>query len=399
MKVVITADSYLPRLGGQEMGAFRLAKYLRRKGHLVRIFTTEKHPWEGPEAGGHDVIRAPHRFDPAHRRRLARLLDSLFRDADVIHSRYCYRLAALSAPVASRLGRRFVVSLHGLGLLDNPGDSLLKRWSHRRYRRLSLSRADAVIATSSEFARLAAEHADPRRIHVIPNGVDTDDFDAALPAPEWMRRKYAGDRVVLAVRRLVPKNGLQYLIQAAPSILARCPRARFVIGGWGSQEADLRRLALELEVEARCDFVGAIPNAEVAGYLAAAAVVVFPSTMESTSHACLEAMAMSRPVVASRLGGLEELLGDGERGVLVDLFDSRESSYDAPLLLPPDSVERLASAVLVPLLDSEKAERMGQAGRRHALAHFDWNVLVDRIVEVYRGGGETAPAGERDTRT
>jgi glycosyltransferase involved in cell wall biosynthesis len=385
MKIVITADSYLPRLGGQEMGAFRLAKYLRRKGHSVKILTTEKHPWSGPEEGGHEVIRAPHRFNAAHRRRLIRLLESLFRDADVVHSRYCYRLAALSAPVARRLGRRFVVSLHGLGLLDNPGDSLLKRWSHRRYRRISLSGADAIIATSAEFARLAAIHADPRRIHVIPNGVDTDEFDASHPAPAELRRRYAGDRVVLAVRRLVPKNGIQYLVQAAPRILAGCPEARFVIGGWGSQEAELRRLVRELGVEGRFDFVGAIPNTEVAGYLAAARVVVFPSSMESTSHACLEAMAMGRPVVASRLGGLQELLAGGERGVLVDLFDSGESSYDAPGLLPPGTIERLSSAILGLLLDPEWAARIGEQGRRHALSHFDWNVLADRILEVYRG--------------
>jgi hypothetical protein len=62
VNVVITTDSYLPRLGGQEMGAFRLVKYLRRKGHQVRIITTEKHPWSGPEEGGFEVVRAPHRF-------------------------------------------------------------------------------------------------------------------------------------------------------------------------------------------------------------------------------------------------------------------------------------------------------------------------------------------------
>ena len=398
MRIVITADSYLPRLGGQEVGAFRLAKYLRRRGHSVTIVTTEKHSWEGPEEGGHEVIRLPHRFDFIHRRRLASRLGSLFRDAEVVHSRYCYRLAALSAPVARRMGRRFVVSLHGLGLLDNPGDSFLKRWSHRRYRRLSLTLADAVIATSGEFARLAAGYADPSRIHVIPNGVDTDEFDAARPAPEALRRRYTDDPVVLAVRRLVPKNGIQYLAQAAPSILARCPRARFVIGGWGSQEAELRRLVRDLGVEAHFDFVGAIPNAEVAGYLAAARVVVFPSSMESTSHACLEAMAMGRPVVASRLGGLQELLGEKERGILVDLFDSRGSSYDAPALLPPAAVERLASAILDLLLDPGKAERIGAAGRRHALENFDWNDLADRILEVYRGGGGPGPVSASETR-
>ena len=398
MRIVITADSYLPRLGGQEVGAFRLAKYLRRRGHSVTIVTTEKHSWEGPEEGGHEVIRLPHRFDLIHRRKLVSRLGSLFRDAEVVHSRYCYRLAALSAPVARRMGRRFVVSLHGLGLLDNPGDSLLKRWGHRRYRRLSLTLADAVIATSGEFARLAAGYADPSRIHVIPNGVDTDEFDAARPAPEALRRRYTDDPVVLAVRRLVPKNGIQYLAQAAPSILARCPRARFVIGGWGSQEAELRRLVRDLGVEAHFDFVGAIPNAEVAGYLAAARVVVFPSSMESTSHACLEAMAMGRPVVASRLGGLQELLGEKERGILVDLFDSRGSSYDAPALLPPAAVERLASAILDLLLDPGKAERIGAAGRRHALENFDWNDLADRILEVYRGVGGPGPVSASETR-
>lgn len=397
MRIVITADSYLPRLGGQEMGAFRLAKYLRRKGHSVRIVTTEKRPWEGPEAGGHEVIRLPHRFDLIHRRALVSRLGSLFREADVVHSRYCYRLSALSAPVARRLGRRFVVSLHGLGLLDNPDDSLLKRWSHRRYRRLSLTLANAVIATSAEFARLAAAHADSPRIHVIPNGVDTDDFDSAQPAPEALRRRYNDDLVVLAVRRLVPKNGIQYLVQAAPGILAICPRARFVVGGWGSQEAELRRLVRDLGVEERFDFVGAIPNAEVAGYLAAARVVVFPSSMESTSHACLEAMAMGRPVVASRLGGLQELLEREDRGVLVDLFGSASSRYDAPALLPPAAVERLASAILDLLLDPGKAERIGAAGRRHALENFDWNVLVDRILEVYGGVGGPGPVSARET--
>lgn len=385
MRVAITADSYLPRLGGQEMGAFRLAKYLRRKGHQVRIVTTEKRAWEGPEAGDLQVIRAPHRFGPTDRRVLRSLLTEVFGESDVVHSRYCYRLAALSAPVARRLHRRFVVSLHGLGLLDNPRDSVLKRWSHRRYRRLSLKMADAVIATSSEFAGLAAEYCPPSRIRVIPNGVDTDEFDASRPVPAPLRERYRGERVVLAIRRLVPKNGIQYLIQAAPLVLRLVPDARFVIGGWGSQEPDLRKLSRDLGVERRFDFVGAVPNREVPDYLALARVVVFPSTMESTSHACLEAMAMGRAVVASRLGGLEELLGEGERGILVDLLESGRSTYDAPPLLPPEPVTRLATAIAQLLEDSDRAHRIGEAARVHALESYDWNGLVDRILEVYRG--------------
>lgn len=385
MKVAITADSYLPRLGGQEMGAFRLAKYLRKNGHQVRIVTTEKHSWAGPETGDWEVLRAPHRFDPASRRALRRLLTPIFRDADVVHSRYCYRLAALSAPLARRLERRFVVSLHGLGLLDNPQDNWLKRLRHRRYRKLSLGLADAIIATSAEFARLASPYSSPERIHVIPNGVDPDHFDAARPAPPDLAARYASDQVILAVRRLVPKNGIQYLVQSAPAILEACPDARFVIGGWGAQEADLRSMVRKLGMEKRFDFVGAIPNDQVPGYLALARVVVFPSSMESTSHACLEAMAMGKPVVASRRGGLEELLGEDERGVLVDLFDQEGSTYHAPPFLPPGPVKRLAEAITGLLRYPDRARRVGAAGRAHALAQFDWNVLVGRILKVYGG--------------
>lgn len=386
MKVVITADSYLPRLGGQEIGAFRLAKYLRRKGHQVRIVTTEKHPFTGPEEGGMEVIRAPHRFDAVARRHLRSLLERLFREADVVHARYCYRLAALGAPVARKTGRRFVVSLHGLGLRDNPVDSPLKRWSHRRYRRRSLSMADAVIATSTEFARLASAYADPSRIHVIPNGVDGDEFDAALPAPQALAERYAGSRVILAICRLIPSKGIQYLVQAAPQVLKACPDARFVVGGWGPLEVRLKQLARDSGVETRFDFVGALQNRDVPGYLALASVVAFPSSAESTSHACLEAMAMGRPVVASRIKGLEELLGsDGRRGVLVDLFDSNDYRFEPPALLPQERVARLAGAIIDLLEDPSRARGIGQAGRAHALAAFDWNVLADRIVEVYRG--------------
>src|SRR6185436_16883881 len=154
VRIVLTTDSYLPRLGGQEMGAFRLTKYLQRRGNPVRLITTERHPLSGAEPGELDDLRAPHAFGPWSRRSLHRLLEMEFRKAEVVHSRYCYRLGAISAPVARRLSRRFVVSLHGLGLLDNPQDSTFRRWSHRRYRRSSLALADAVIATSREFAQL-----------------------------------------------------------------------------------------------------------------------------------------------------------------------------------------------------------------------------------------------------
>ncbi len=391
MNIAITTDSYLPRLGGQEMATFRLAKYLGRRGHRVRIVTTEKHPWHGQEEGGLEVIRAPHRFDLSARRRLATLLREIFREADVVHAQYCYRLAALAAPLAEELRRRFVVSLHGLGLFDNPRDSLLKRWSHRRYRSRTLSRADAIIATSEEFARVAGTYADPGRIHVVPNGVDRDEFDASRPVPASLRERFSGRRVVLAVCRLVETKGIQYLIQAAPLIAGSRPDVVFLIGGWGAMEADLKRLAASLGVGSRFEFLGRIPNRELADYLALAAVAVFPSSAESTSLACLEAMAMGRPVVASRIRGFEELLGDGERGILVRMFEGSDYQRAAPPLLPGPAVERLAEAVSRILDQPDLGRRLGETGRAYALAHYDWNLLVGRILEIYSDASAPPP--------
>lgn len=100
---------------------------------------------------------------------------------------------------------------------------------------------------------------------------------------------------------------------------------------------------------------------------------------------------MGKPVVASRLGGLEELIGgDGSRGVLVDLFDSNESTYVAPPSLTEDASNRLAEGVIALLEEPERAKALGEAGRRYVLEHFDWNVMVERILRVYRG--EPAPS-------
>ena len=95
---------------------------------------------------------------------------------------------------------------------------------------------------------------------------------------------------------------------------------------------------------------------------------------------------MGRPVVASRIQGLEELLGsDGRRGVLVDLFETTDYRFEPPLHLPAEGVARLAAAIVGVLEDPARARAIGEAGRAHALSTFDWNVLADRILEVYRG--------------
>lgn len=116
--------------------------------------------------------------------------------------------------------------------------------------------------------------------------------------------------------------------------------------------------------------------------------MVFPSTAESTSIACAEAMAIGTPVVASRVGGLVELLGKNEeRGRLVTLVDHEGSNYDAPLTLPEDRLRALAHTVLEVLRTGEP-ERT-RAAQEFAQGELDWNMITEKTLDVYSGPNKT----------
>jgi glycosyltransferase involved in cell wall biosynthesis len=173
---------------------------------------------------------------------------------------------------------------------------------------------------------------------VIPSGVElpTEVGDEADP-PEVL---YAG--------RLSPEKGVLELVEAARGM-------NFVVAGDGPLRSRVP--------QAR----GFVPPEELARLYARAAVVVCPSHREGFGVACLEAMAHGRPVVASAVGGLLDLVVDGETGIQV----------------PPDDVSALRSAIEQLLGDRELRRRMGAAGRRRAAEHFSWDAVTRRTVELY----------------
>jgi len=159
----------------------------------------------------------------------------------------------------------------------------------------------------------------------------------------------------------------------------------FVIVGDGPLESFLKQRAQELGVAEYVLFEGFKSSPEVATYLRKASVVVFPSTAESASLACAEAMAMKKKIVASRVGGLIELLGSNEeRGILVKLVDWEHSNYDAPLTLPSAATNRLAEAVLFALSGSEENDVRSEQAHTYAIEVLSWESIVDKTIEVYK---------------
>lgn len=205
----------------------------------------------------------------------------------------------------------------------------------------------------------------PKKIIVIPNGVDVARFAGASPADLTVLGIPPGSQVVLTIGRLDRQKGLATLIEAGAVVTSRFPKAHFLLVGDGPQKSELDHLIRDKGLVDRIHFAGWRPD--VPELLAAGAALVLSSLWEGLPNVILEAMAAGLPVVATRVEGTSELIIDGRTGLLV----------------PPQSPHELASAIEKILSDPVQARSMGQSGRERALAEFSWQKMVDRYCELY----------------
>jgi glycosyltransferase involved in cell wall biosynthesis len=242
--------------------------------------------------------------------------------------------------------------------------------------RVLLALSARVIAISQAVrARFdGSRHAG--KVRVVYNGVEPGDWiPAERPASAAARP------VVLLVGRLSPGKGQATFVRAAPAVLEHVPAARFVLLGADSNgEADrLRRLANQLEVGHALEIRPWVGDPRPAFY--EADVVTLPSRSEGFGRVLVEAAFLAKPVVASRIGGIPEVVVDGETGLLV----------------PPDDPPALAGALLTLLRDPALRRRLGAAARERALAHFTARQHVEGVQAVYAEIVETRerPRGGR----
>jgi glycosyltransferase involved in cell wall biosynthesis len=234
---------------------------------------------------------------------------------------------------------------------------------------------DRVIAVSRMIVeKITAERGVSIPFSLVYNGVDLERYDHQEPCCT-LREEYgmeASARIVGVVARLEPEKGHRTLLEAWPQVLRRCPEAYLLVVGEGSQREPLEQLARELRIAHRVVFAGG--RDDVPAVTAALDVAVLPSHREAQGLAVLEAMALSRPVVASAVGGIVEMIDDGVTGLLV----------------PPHEPAPLAQAIVRLLLDNPFADTI--ARRAHDMVHdrFCVQLMVKAIEEIYDEGARVA---------
>jgi glycosyltransferase involved in cell wall biosynthesis len=274
---------------------------------------------------------------------------------DVVHFQTA-RAHAL-APLAGGRGARLVVTRR----MDYaPRGGAYVRWLYNYA-------VDAVIAISDGVRRALVEagvRAD--RIRVVPSGIDPASVDAPPGARDATRRGWGlapDELAVVVLGALERRKGHAVLLAAAAREAAARPRLRYVFCGDGSERAALTTAAASLGD--RVIFAGF--RRDVAACLAAADVVAMPSLHEGLGVAALEAMAAARPLVASRVGGLAEVVVDGQSGVLV----------------PPGDADALAAALHGLACDPALRDRLARGGRARVLERFTAARMAEGTLACY----------------
>jgi glycosyltransferase involved in cell wall biosynthesis len=330
LKVVVLTTSF-PRHARDTAGRFvaDAVERVRAAGVDVEVVSPAEFRHFGIAYGAGvmgNLRREPWRWAlvPGFLASFARAARRAARDADLVHAHW---LPSGAAALAT--GKPFVVQLWG-------SDVELARRAPRVARAV-LRRARAAVCPSNALAEDAGRLG-AREIAVIPSGVDLPpEVGAEANPPEVL---YAG--------RLSPEKGVLELVEAARGL-------NLVVAGDGPLRAQVP------------EALGFVPPEELARLYARAAVLACPSHREGFGVACLEAMAHGRPVVASAVGGLLDLVVDGETGVHV----------------PPGDVPALRAALERLLGDRELRRRMGEAGRRRAAERFSWDAVTRQTVELY----------------
>lgn len=224
---------------------------------------------------------------------------------------------------------------------------------------------DGVIAVSHFIGRNLAEHfgVEPAKIHVIHAGVADSDFSTDVTSQHCFED---GSPVIGVVSRLVEGKGVEYFLMAVPEILTARPETRFFIVGDGPLKASLVKLAKELEVASAVQFCGGISPATEA--MRGFDLVVMPSLEEGLSWVVLEAMALGKPIVATNVGGVPEVLTHDLHGLLVEPGDSGA----------------LARAVIHLLEDPQRASVLAYAGQARVAQEFRASREAAEIHELYR---------------
>ena len=400
MNILALTSSY-PRYEGDPTAPFveSITRAVAALGHTVHVVLPENRAWDRPPSEG-GVTFHTYRYSPRRSwtpwgyseslERGVSVKRSLFALApvvtlsalraanrllarerfDLLHAHWVIPNGVIAALAARRSHLPLVVSLHGSDVAVSEKNAVFGRAA-----RSTFARAAAVTAPSDDLLERARLLGAQGPLELIPYGADVQALTAAPGDADELRMRLGltPERIVIAgVGRFIDVKGFSYLIDAVAAARSSCPELHLVLVGDGDLREELETRARALGLSDSVSFPGVARRDEIAAYFAAAQMVVVPSVharglVDGLPNVALEAMAAGKPLIATRVGGLPQLVLDGENGLLVEEKDPAG----------------LAAAILRLANDAALRARLGQRAQAEIRDRRSWDVVARRFVDVY----------------
>ena len=387
MRILMGAIRFPPAPGGAETHVFEISKELLNRGHDVKVLTSDLYR-ETP------FVRLGEEFSNVHGIQVKRfraftpggeyhyvifpgVVGGMLKEkADIIHVHsYGYFHVNVAAFIRKIKRIPMVITPHfhpEWSMWGGERRKRMRRFYDRFIAGAVLESAEVIIGVSNHEIQQMKEYLrfDDSKVRYIPNGIDFSRFET-IPDGRIFREKYGipeEAHLILYTGRLAVNKGLDVLLRAFSLVLKVHPDSWLALVGDDHGMGDrLRSLSTELGISKRVIFAGHIHERLFRESYGAADVFVLPSEYEAFGIVLLEALACEVPCVATRVGGVPEVVRDGVDGYLVDYGDSR----------------KLARAINGLLSDPAERKRMGKAGRNRVRKEFTWKKVVEKIEAVY----------------
>ena len=378
-KLCVVTHTFLPHVGGIERVVYEQCKRLRQKQFDPMVLThrnqTEKnYVFDGIKVRCYDSVNIGFRLGIPYAipqiTSFKTFLESV-KSSDLIHVHgHPYLSSLLAAKIAKRYSKPLVLTQHNT-FIAYKGIF----WDHVEWindyaiGRQVLKEADKIVVVSNATKNYVLSlDAAPEKIEVLHNGVDLNRFRPLTGIKDEMRKKLGiskDSRVVLTVRRLVYKNGIDTLIESAKTAIKKNPRLVFIVVGKGPDFAKVKGKIEQLGIQENFKLTGFVSDEDLPVYYNTADFFVLPSKSgEGLPLVALEAMSCGVPVIATNVGGTSEVMNE-----------------DYGKLVPPNSPEALAEAILE--FSQRDLSVLKKDLRKMVEQKYSWDKNVEKLVKIY----------------
>ncbi|MBO9129633.1 glycosyltransferase family 4 protein [Bacillus sp. 165] len=383
LRILMLAWEYPPMIvGGLGRHVYELSKSLAKEGHSVHVITTF--------IEGESVYECKHNVHIHRVKSLYENKDHFYKwinglneamlqyvncffsknEFDLIHA-HDWLVCTSAIAIKQKYNIPLITTIHATEHGRNNGiHTKLQYEIHMKEKELTQA-SDAIVVCSQYMKVEVAEilNASQQSIFVFPNGIDDKFFEQVTGSTD-IRTKYQleNQKLVFSIGRIVNEKGFQTIVDAAPSVIAKCRNVFFIIAGKGPMLEYYRRLVNDRGLSKTIKFLGHITEEEQRAFLQQSDIVLVPSLYEPFGIVALEGMLAKKPTIVSDVGGLSEIISHGRTGYKME----------------PGNSHSLVQQITAVLDEKKEAEKIAQEGQRYVLEHYSWLRIAQQTGGVYR---------------